>query len=204
VSIEEFETDLQNHLYKLWNRMSSGNYFPPPVRLVEIPKATGGLPPLGIPTVADRVAQMVVKMHLEPLVEPCFHADSYGYRPGKSALDAVATGTRLGGLLRPVLLLGVDPSAQTCGACPDSLATSEVQKVASSRYPGSPLACSDSAARPQPVRFVAGWGKTDDWIIRAGCVARRTSGSARAWGCNSPGLLDQDGSSLIVRPGQLH
>jgi len=90
-SIEAFESDLKNNLYKIWNRMSSGSYFPPPVRLVEIPKATGGLRPLGIPTVADRVAQMVVKMHLEPMVEPCFHNDSYGYRPGKSALDAVAT-----------------------------------------------------------------------------------------------------------------
>ena len=90
-SIEAFETDLKNNLYKIRNRMSSGSYFPPPVRLVEIPKASGGLRPLGIPTVADRVAQMVVKMHLEPLVEPCFHGDSYGYRPGKSALDAVAT-----------------------------------------------------------------------------------------------------------------
>jgi RNA-directed DNA polymerase len=90
-SIEAFESDLKNNLYKIWNRMSSGSYFPPPVRLVEIPKATGGLRPLGIPTVADRVAQMVVKMHLEPIVEPCFHDDSYGYRPGKSALDAVAT-----------------------------------------------------------------------------------------------------------------
>jgi RNA-directed DNA polymerase len=89
-SIEAFETDLRNNLYKIWNRMSSGSYFPPPVRLVEIPKANGGLRPLGIPTVADRVAQMVVKRHLEPLVEPCFHDDSYGYRPGKSALDAVA------------------------------------------------------------------------------------------------------------------
>ena len=90
-SIEAFETDLKNNLYKIWNRMASGSYFPPPVRLVEIPKATGGLRPLGIPTVADRVAQMVVKRHLEPLVEPRFHSDSYGYRPGKSALDAVAT-----------------------------------------------------------------------------------------------------------------
>jgi len=90
-SIEAFETDLKNNLFKIWNRMSSGSYFPPPVRLVEIPKAMGGLRPLGIPTVADRVAQMVVKMHLEPIVEPCFHDDSYGYRPGKSALDAVAT-----------------------------------------------------------------------------------------------------------------
>src|SRR5438876_2125373 len=90
-SIEAFEKDLGSNLYKIRNRMSSGSYFPPPVRLVEIPKASGGLRPLGIPTVADRVAQMVVKMHLEPLVEPSFHGDSYGYRPGKSALDAVAT-----------------------------------------------------------------------------------------------------------------
>ena len=77
-SIEAFESDLKNNLYKIWNRMSSGSYFPPPVRLVEIPKANGGLRPLGIPTVADRVAQMIVKMHLEPLLEPCFHDDSYG------------------------------------------------------------------------------------------------------------------------------
>jgi RNA-directed DNA polymerase len=90
-SIEAFEADLKGNLYKIWNRMSSGSYLPPPVRVVEIPKASGGLRPLGIPTVGDRVAQMVVKMHLEPLVEPHFHPDSYGYRPGKSALDAVAT-----------------------------------------------------------------------------------------------------------------
>ena len=90
-SIEAFDSDLKGNLYKIWNRMSSGSYFPPPVRLVEIPKANGGTRPLGIPTVGDRVAQMVVKMHLEPLVEPQFHPDSYGYRPGKSALDAVAT-----------------------------------------------------------------------------------------------------------------
>ena len=83
-SIEAFESDLKGNLYKIWNRMSSGSYFPPPVRLVEIPKANGGTRPLGIPTVSDRVAQMVVKMHLEPLVEPQFHPDSYGYRPGKS------------------------------------------------------------------------------------------------------------------------
>ena len=90
-SLAAFEKDLKNNLYKIWNRMSSGSYFPPPVRVVEIPKASGGLRLLGIPTVGDRVAQMVVKMHLEPLVEPHFHPDSYGYRPGKSALDAVAT-----------------------------------------------------------------------------------------------------------------
>ena len=88
-TIEDFEVDLGNNLYKLWNRMSSGSYFPAPVRRVDIPKSDGKTRPLGIPTVADRIAQMVVKRYLEPLVEPVFHRDSYGYRPGKSALDAV-------------------------------------------------------------------------------------------------------------------
>jgi RNA-directed DNA polymerase len=88
-SLEDFEKDLKGNLYKIWNRMSSGSYFPPPVRLVEIPKGQGGTRPLGIPTVADRIAQMVVKIYLEPLLKPHFHPDSYGYRPGKSALDAV-------------------------------------------------------------------------------------------------------------------
>ena len=88
-SLAAFEKDLKNNLYKVWNRMSSGSYFPPPVRLVEIEKESGGTRPLGIPTVADRVAQTVVKMVLEPQVDPRFHPDSYGYRPGKSALDAV-------------------------------------------------------------------------------------------------------------------
>jgi RNA-directed DNA polymerase len=89
VSLAMFEKDLKRNLYKIWNRMSSGSYFPPSVRLVEIPKANGGVRPLGIPTIADRVAQTVVKMVLEPQVEPLFHPDSYGYRPGRSALDAV-------------------------------------------------------------------------------------------------------------------
>jgi len=88
-TLATFDKDLKGNLYKVWNRMSSGSYFPPPVRLVEIPKDNGGKRPLGIPTVADRVAQTVVKMVLEPLVEPVFHEDSYGYRPGRSALDAV-------------------------------------------------------------------------------------------------------------------
>lgn len=88
-TIADFEADLSNNLYKLWNRMSSGSYFPPPVRRVDIPKDDGKTRPLGIPTVADRVAQMVVKRFLEPLLEPQFHKDSYGYRPEKSALDAV-------------------------------------------------------------------------------------------------------------------
>ena len=88
-SIEEFDGDMKNNLYKLWNRMSSGSYFPPPVLRVEIPKGGGGTRPLGIPTVADRIAQMVVKTRLEPELEKYFHADSYGYRPGKSAVEAV-------------------------------------------------------------------------------------------------------------------
>ncbi len=88
-SIAEFETDVENNLFKLWNRMSSGSYFPKPVLRVEIPKADGGIRPLGIPTVTDRVAQQVVKQRLEPGLEKHFHSDSYGYRPGKSALDAV-------------------------------------------------------------------------------------------------------------------
>jgi len=88
-SIEEFEADLKNNLYKLWNRMSSGSYFPPPVKRVQIDKRDGGKRPLGIPTVSDRIAQAVVKGYLEPELEKHFHSDSYGYRPGKSALEAV-------------------------------------------------------------------------------------------------------------------
>jgi RNA-directed DNA polymerase len=88
-TIEQFEANLQNNLYKLWNRMSSGSYFPPPVRAVSIPKKSGGQRILGVPTVADRVAQMVVKQVIEPDLDPVFLADSYGYRPRKSALDAV-------------------------------------------------------------------------------------------------------------------
>jgi RNA-directed DNA polymerase len=88
-TIDDFEKDLENNLYRLWNRMSSGSYFPPPVKAVAIPKKNGGERILGVPTVTDRVAQMVVKLVLEPAVEPIFLPDSYGYRPGKSALDAV-------------------------------------------------------------------------------------------------------------------
>lgn len=88
-SIADFERKLKDNLYKLWNRLSSGSYFPPPVRSVKIPKADGGERKLGIPTVSDRIAQMVVKLRLEPEVDHLFHVDSYGYRPEKSALDAV-------------------------------------------------------------------------------------------------------------------
>jgi len=88
-TIGQFESKLQDNLYKIWNRMSSGSYFPPPVKAVAIPKKSGGERILGVPTVSDRVAQMAVKMVLEPVLEPIFLPDSYGYRPQKSALDAV-------------------------------------------------------------------------------------------------------------------
>jgi len=88
-TIEAFEADLKGNLYRIWNRMSSGSYFPPPVRAVPIPKKSGGQRILGVPTVSDRIAQMVVKQLIEPDLDPIFLHDSYGYRPGKSALDAV-------------------------------------------------------------------------------------------------------------------
>lgn len=90
VSIAGFEKNLKSNLYKIWNRMSSGCYEPPPVRLVEIPKANGGKRPLGIPTVADRIAQMIVVLTIEPYIEPHFHDDSYAYRKNRSALQAIA------------------------------------------------------------------------------------------------------------------
>ncbi|MGB0093838.1 MAG: reverse transcriptase domain-containing protein, partial [Solirubrobacteraceae bacterium] len=88
-SMAEFEVDLKDNLYKLWNRLSSGSYFPPPVRAVEIPKRDGSSRTLGVPTVADRIAQTVARGYLEPGVEPIFHPDSYGYRPGRSQHDAL-------------------------------------------------------------------------------------------------------------------
>ena len=92
-SIQAFEANLRGNLYKVWNRMSSGSYMPPPVRAVEIPKKGSGrgFEVLGVPTVADRVAQTVAYLYLEPEVEPVFHPDSYGYRPGRSAHDALRT-----------------------------------------------------------------------------------------------------------------
>lgn len=88
-SLDDFSVKLKDNLYKLWNRMSSGSYFPAAVKAVSIPKKAGGERVLGVPTVADRIAQMVVKLELEPIVEPHFLPDSYAYRPGKSALDAI-------------------------------------------------------------------------------------------------------------------
>jgi group II intron reverse transcriptase/maturase len=90
VTTEMFEKDLKDNLYKVWNRMSSGTYFPPPVRAVEIPKSSGGTRVLGVPAVGDRVAQTVAALALGPRTEAIFHDDSYGYRPRKGALDAVA------------------------------------------------------------------------------------------------------------------
>jgi RNA-directed DNA polymerase len=89
-TIAIFEQNLSGNLCKLWNRMSSGSYFPPPVLQVEIPKAKGGTRKLGVPTVSDRIAQTVVKLMIEPTLDPVFHEDSYGYRPGKSARQAIA------------------------------------------------------------------------------------------------------------------
>jgi len=89
-SLEDFERDLKNNLYRIWNRLSSGSYFPPAVRAVPIPKKSGGTRVLGVPTVSDRIAQTVVKLVLEPMLEPVFDEDSYGYRPGKSAHNAIA------------------------------------------------------------------------------------------------------------------
>jgi group II intron reverse transcriptase/maturase len=93
-TIAMFEQNLAGNLYKLWNRMSSGSYFPPPVKQVEIPKAQGGTRKLGVPTVSDRIAQTVVKLTIEPILNPIFHEDSYGYRPGKSAKQAIAVTRR--------------------------------------------------------------------------------------------------------------
>ena len=89
VSLRDYEANLEDNLYKLWNRMASGSYFPPPVLEVEIPKKDGRVRKLGIPTAGDRIAQMVARDALEPQVEPQFHRNSYGYRPGRSAHDAI-------------------------------------------------------------------------------------------------------------------
>jgi len=90
IEIQAYESNLKANLYKLWNRMSSGSYFPKPVKLVEIPKDNGSKRPLGIPTIEDRIAQMTAVLLMQPIIEPCFHKDSYGYRPNRSAHDAVA------------------------------------------------------------------------------------------------------------------
>ena len=108
-TLEQFEADLKNNLYKIWNRMSSGTYFPPPVRAVSIPKKSGGQRILGVPTVADRVAQMVVKQVIEPDLDPVFLPDSYGYRPVTLGVRVLARSKPqrelLEGVVRPALAL---------------------------------------------------------------------------------------------------
>jgi group II intron reverse transcriptase/maturase len=88
-SLTKFQADISKNLYRIWNRLSSGSYFPPSVKAVEIPKAQGGIRTLGIPTVSDRIAQEVIKSYLEPRLEAQFHDNSYGYRPLKSAHQAI-------------------------------------------------------------------------------------------------------------------
>ena len=94
-TIKNFEKDLKKNLYKIWNRMSSGSYLPPPVLRTEVPKDDGRMRPLGIPSVSDRIAQMVVKLYFEPTLEKIFHPDSYAYRPNKSAIDAITKARRM-------------------------------------------------------------------------------------------------------------
>jgi RNA-directed DNA polymerase len=117
-SIAEFEKSLGDNLYKLWNRMGSGSYFPPPVRAVPIPKKNGGTRILGVPTVADRVAQTVIKLVLEPVLESVFDRDSFGYRPGRSALDAVELVRRRSWKYDWVVELDIKGLLDTASYCP--------------------------------------------------------------------------------------
>ena len=117
-SIAKFDENAKENLYKLWNRLSSGSYFPPPVRRADIPKGDGRTRPLGIPTVADRIAQMVLKHFLQPLLEPYFHADSYGYRPGMSAKDALAVTRQRCWKSDWVLDLDIKAFLDPCSQCP--------------------------------------------------------------------------------------
>ncbi len=115
VSIDEFGSDEKNNLYKLWNRMSAGSYFPAPVRAVEIPKDHGlGVRVLGVPNVGDRIAQTAAAMLLEEKLEPIFHPDSYGYRPGRSALDALAVTRSAAGSRTGLLTLTSGPFSTAC------------------------------------------------------------------------------------------
>lgn len=90
IEMQEFDANRSKHLYKLWNRMASGSYFPPPVKEVEILKKDGSIRKLGIPTISDRVGQMVVKMFIEPRLEAVFSPNSYGYRPKRNAHQALS------------------------------------------------------------------------------------------------------------------
>ena len=117
-SMESLEARISANLYRLWNRMSSGSYMPQPVRRVDIPKLGGGTRPLGIPTVADRIAQEVVRRYLEPILEPVFHRDSYGYRPGRSAIDAVRATRQRCWRYDWVLDIDIKGFLEVCSYCP--------------------------------------------------------------------------------------
>ena len=122
VSVAEFESDLKNNLYKIWNRLSSGTYFPPPVRAVEIPKPHGeGTRILGVPTVADRVAQTVVAGVIEARAEQVFHPDSYGYRPCSATRFWITTPRRSERSREPAFShTGRGNSGPTCAGPPSS------------------------------------------------------------------------------------
>jgi RNA-directed DNA polymerase len=182
LTIAAFETDLKNNLYRIWNRMSSGSYFPPPVKAVEIAKPDGaGTRTLGVPTVADRIAQTVVANRLGARVEPIFHPDSYGYRPGRSALDAVAVTRRR--CLKYDWVVEIDIRA-FFDSVPWDLVLKAVAAHAGEpwvllyvqRWLAAPLQQPDGSlltrdrGTPQGVRGLAGAGEPVP-ALRAGCVA---------------------------------
>src|SRR3954451_434730 len=202
-SIADFEKDLKNNCYKVWNRMSSGSYFPPPVRAVDIAKPHGvGVRTLGIPTVADRIAQTVVAKHLEERVERIFHPDSYGYRPGRSALDAVETARRrcwqydwVIDLRHPVVLRhravaarpgrGREPHRRRLGAAVRQ-AVAGRPAAAPGRDddragPGNPAGVSGLAGAGEPVRPLRAGSVADPRAPRCGvrAVRRRCAGALR-------------------------
>ena len=155
VTVAEFESDLKNNLYKIWNRLSSGTYFPPPVRAVEIPKPHGGgTRILGVPSVGDRVAQTVVARVIEAGAEPVFHPDSYGYRPGRSALGAVAVCRRRCWEADWVIDLDI---RKFSGTMPWDLAVKAIQAVTDlpwvvlyvRRWLAAPLALPDGTLQPR-------------------------------------------------------
>ena len=144
VSLSEYEEDLEGNLYKLWNRMSSGSYMPPPVKAVPIPKKSGGIRVLGVPTVSDRIAQTAVKLVLEPVLDPLFHPDSYGYRPGKSAHDAWrsranAAGNMIG--LWSSIFAGYSTTSIISYSCGQYANTAKTDGSCSTSSDGSPLRC---------------------------------------------------------------
>ena len=170
VSIADFEQDLANNLYRIWNRMSSGSYFPQAVRRVDIPKGGGRTRPLGISTVSDRIAQTVVQRYLEPILEPVFHKDSYGYRPGRSAHDALAVARQRCWRHDWVLDLDVRNFLETSSYCP------HVHEMLSNRSGWlsitlirrplrRPLVTSTASSSPRFTRCNTVWRETPSFIV---------------------------------------